>query len=439
MSTDSRNSYSTELPNLEEVKSKGSLFAKGQGHYEVKVISIPDETKSEKSEEREKWAHSFDFILSAMGYSVGLGNIWRFPYKMHQNGQGAFLIPYFIMLLGMGIPIFFLEFVLGQYSAQGPIKVFGRLSPIFKGLGFSMLCMTCLVAIYYNVILAWTFIYMFAGFQSNLPWTSQGEVYGLTDSENYFHEEVVGLSNGTTTWSDYGTMQWKLVLSLFAAWSLVCVSTFWGMRTSGRIIYFTVLYPIFVMIILTIVGLSTFEDSGSGLREFMTPNMTTLGDYKVRVNLEIKQFCHFNSYFDDKVWQEAATQMFYSLGPGFGSLITLSSYNRFNNNILRDTLIIVVGDTLHSVLAGCMVFTFLGGIAKRKNVSVLEVVQNGPALTFVVLMEALSEIGPVPQLLSFMFTLMLLVLGLDSVIAYSETLVTALTDNSKILQKNRSK
>ena len=131
--------------------------------------------------------------------------------------------------------------------------------------------------------------------------------------------------------------------------------------------------------------------------------------------------------------------MFYSLGPGFGSLITLSSYNRFNNNILRDTLIIVVGDTLHSVLAGCMVFTFLGGIAKSKNVSVLEVVQNGPALTFVVLMEALSEIGPVPQLLSFMFTLMLLVLGLDSVIAYSETLVTALTDNSKILQKNRSK
>ena len=131
--------------------------------------------------------------------------------------------------------------------------------------------------------------------------------------------------------------------------------------------------------------------------------------------------------------------MFYSLGPGFGSLITLSSYNRFNNNILRDTLIIVVGDTLHSVLAGCMVFTFLGGIAKRKNVSVLEVVQNGPALTFVVLMEALSEIGPVPQLLSFMFTLMLLVLGLDSVIAYTETLVTALTDNSKILQSNRSK
>ena len=122
-----------------------------------------------------------------------------------------------------------------------------------------------------------------------------------------------------------------------------------------------------------------------------------------------------NSYFIEKVWQEAATQMFYSLGPGFGSLITLSSYNRFNNNILRDTLIIVVGDTLHSVLAGCMVFTFLGGIAKSKNVSVLEVVQNGPALTFVVLMEALSEIGPVPQLLSFMFTLMLLVLGLDSV------------------------
>merc|ERR1711976_969564 len=96
---------------------------------------------------------------------------------------------------------------------------------------------------------------------------------------------------------------------------------------------------------------------------------------------------------DFKVWQEAATQMFYSLGPGFGSLITLSSYNRFNNDILRDAIIIVVGDTLHSLLAGCMVFTFLGGIAGKWGESVFDVVQDGPALVFEVLMEALSEIG----------------------------------------------
>ena len=131
--------------------------------------------------------------------------------------------------------------------------------------------------------------------------------------------------------------------------------------------------------------------------------------------------------------------MFYSLGPGFGSLITLSSYNRFNNNILRDTILIVIGDVLHSLVAGCMVFTFLGGLAKKWDKDVLEVVQDGPALIFVVLMEALSEVGPVPQILTFMFSLMLLVLGLDSVTAMNETLISALMDHFQSLKKNRSK
>ena len=131
--------------------------------------------------------------------------------------------------------------------------------------------------------------------------------------------------------------------------------------------------------------------------------------------------------------------MFYSLGPGFGSLITLSSYNRFNNNILRDTILIVIGDVLHSLIAGCMVFTFLGGLAKKWHTDVLKVIQDGPALIFVVLMEALSEIGPVPQILSFMFSLMLLVLGLDSVTAMNETLISALMDHFQPLRKHRSK
>ena len=131
--------------------------------------------------------------------------------------------------------------------------------------------------------------------------------------------------------------------------------------------------------------------------------------------------------------------MFYSLGPGFGSLITLSSYNRFNNNILRDAILIVIGDVLHSLIAGCMVFTFLGGLAKKWDMDVLKVIQDGPALIFVVLMEALSEIGPVPQILSFMFSLMLLVLGLDSVTAMNETLISALMDHFQPLRKHRSK
>ena len=289
-------SSSSEWPNFQAIQRQGSLLAKGEGNYFVRKVSIPEDKDLKEVETRETWAHSLDFILSAMGYSVGLGNVWRFPYKMHQNGQGAFLIPYFIMLLVLGVPLVFLEFVLGQYSAKGPGKVFGRLSPLFKGLGLSMLAMTSLNAIYYNMVLAWTLIYMFAGFQPNLPWACENGTYAMNEARIFFEQEVVGITEDVT-WSNYGTPQWKLVLSLFGAWSIVCICSVWGMKVLGKIIYFTVLYPMFVFIILTIVGLSTFEDSGRGLREFMTPNMTMLGDFKVRDNINKKRFLKIQSSY----------------------------------------------------------------------------------------------------------------------------------------------
>ncbi len=138
-------------------------------NYEVKRIEIPDDYGPE---ERGTWGNQCDFFLSALGYAVGLGNVWRFPYVAYENGGGSFLIPYTIMLLICGLPMFFMELVLGQYSGCGPTRLFGRMAPVFKGLGFAMIGVTFYVAIYYNMIIAWTLFYMFAGFRSVLPWSA---------------------------------------------------------------------------------------------------------------------------------------------------------------------------------------------------------------------------------------------------------------------------
>ena len=119
-----------------------------------KVVSI-DETAKEATvpikdsdePERPQWDNQCEFILSAVGYAVGLGNVWRFPYLAYSNGGGTFLIPYAIMLFSAGLPLFFMELSLGQYSGQGPTRVFRRLAPALKSLGFSMLCITFYVAI----------------------------------------------------------------------------------------------------------------------------------------------------------------------------------------------------------------------------------------------------------------------------------------------------
>lgn len=86
----------------------------------------------DENEERGNWTGRCDFVLAMLGFSVGLGNVWRFPYLCYQNGGGAFLIPYTICLLFVGIPMFFLEISLAQFCSNGPMTCW-QFAPLFKG------------------------------------------------------------------------------------------------------------------------------------------------------------------------------------------------------------------------------------------------------------------------------------------------------------------
>jgi SNF family Na+-dependent transporter len=87
------------------------------------ITNVSGDKKEKMNPERQSWGNKVEFLLSMVGYAVGLGNIWRFPYLCYKNGGGAFLIPYIICLFLCGLPIFFFEVALGQFCSQGPIKV----------------------------------------------------------------------------------------------------------------------------------------------------------------------------------------------------------------------------------------------------------------------------------------------------------------------------
>lgn len=84
--------------------------------------------------ERGNWSRPIEFILSCLNYAVGLGNVWRFPHLAFRNGGGAFLVPYLLMVFIIGIPIFFAELFVGQYSGLGPIKAYSFIAPLFTGM-----------------------------------------------------------------------------------------------------------------------------------------------------------------------------------------------------------------------------------------------------------------------------------------------------------------
>lgn len=131
----------------------------------------------EPEEERDSWDSKLTFLLATIGYAVGLGNVWRFPYLAQKNGGGAFLIPYFVMLAIEGIPIFYLELAIGQRLRKGAIGVWNQVSPYLGGIGISSAIVSFNVALYYNTIIAWCLFYFVQSFNSELPWSECPKIH----------------------------------------------------------------------------------------------------------------------------------------------------------------------------------------------------------------------------------------------------------------------
>lgn len=128
-----------------------------------------DRVNNNQQPERENWGKGIEFLMSCIAMSVGLGNVWRFPFTALENGGGAFLLPYIIVLLVIGRPLYYLEMVLGQFSSKSSIKVY-NISPVFRGAGYGQFVAIFLVSTYYASIMALIGRYLFDSFKSPLPW-----------------------------------------------------------------------------------------------------------------------------------------------------------------------------------------------------------------------------------------------------------------------------
>ncbi|RXN30007.1 sodium- and chloride-dependent GABA transporter ine-like isoform X1 [Labeo rohita] len=126
----------------------------------------------QSTEPRETWGRRLEFVLASIGYAVGLGNVWRFPYLCYRSGGGAFLIPYLIMLFLCGIPLLFMEFTVGQYTRLGPVHAVAKICPLFKGVGLATVVISYVLCTYYNVLMTWALYYLLHSFSSSLPWQS---------------------------------------------------------------------------------------------------------------------------------------------------------------------------------------------------------------------------------------------------------------------------
>lgn len=132
-------------------------------------------------EKRPNWNNRIEFLLACVGYSVGLGNVWRFGYLCSKSGGGAFLIPYFINLIIVAVPLMYMEFSVGQFTRRGPIGAMSKICPFFKGTGIATVVISFFLTTYYVVIIGWDLYFLFSSFASEVPWKKCNNSWNTKD------------------------------------------------------------------------------------------------------------------------------------------------------------------------------------------------------------------------------------------------------------------
>uniref|UniRef100_A0A9L0ID18 Transporter n=1 Tax=Equus asinus TaxID=9793 RepID=A0A9L0ID18_EQUAS len=366
--------------------------------YKQSVLNVAGEAGGKQkaveeeldAEDRPAWNSKLQYILAQIGFSVGLGNIWRFPYLCQKNGGGAYLVPYLVLLIIIGIPLFFLELAVGQRIRRGSIGVWHYVCPRLGGIGFSS-CIVCLfVGLYYNVIIGWSIFYFFKSFQYPLPWSEcpvirngtmavvEAECEKSSATTYFWYREALDISNSI---SESGGLNWKMTLCLLVAWSIVGMAVVKGIQSSGKVgavsegaleasvggstpiseradqpgpthllpalqVPFSSLFPYVVLACFLVRGL-LLRGAIDGILHMFTPKLDKM--------------------LDPQVWREAATQVFFALGLGFGGVIAFSSYNKQDNNCHFDAALVSFINFFTSVLATLVVFAVLGFKANIMN------------------------------------------------------------------------
>ena len=226
---------------------------------------------------RDFWGSQFEFFLAAFGLSSGLSCVLNFPFLAYHNGRGAFLVAYGILLVVVGLPIYFMEVSLGQFAQLGPLQVWKSMLPLGRGVGLAMCVLSLIFALHYNVIMGYSLRYIFASFAETLPWTDCSPADDLnckTSSKQYWQNDVLNISQAPSVFTNgsqlifpnasIGDIKWDLSLTLLLAWIFVFACLSRSIRSLGKVLYVTATLPYAILVALLVRAL-LLETANDGI------------------------------------------------------------------------------------------------------------------------------------------------------------------------------
>jgi neurotransmitter:Na+ symporter, NSS family len=327
---------------------------------------------------RGQWSSTAGFILAASGSAIGLGNIWRFPYIVGENGGGAFVFLYIIFVIIIGLPYMLAELSLGRNAQKNPV---GAINTIKKGSAWRLVGLLGVltgigILSFYGVIAGWTFGYIFK--------TAFGQAYGF---EQFVADPLI-------------------VIILFAFFMMLTTSIVYGGIEGGIEKWSKILMPLLLLLLIALIIYSnTLDGSGKGLSFYLIPDLSKI---------------------TGKTVLAALGQSFFSLSLGMGLMITYGSYISKKENIMTSAIYICIFDTMIAIMAGLIIFPALFAMGQNPA--------EGAALVFVVFPKLFVQM-PGGTIVGAIFFVLLSIAALTSTISLLEVPVSFLVDEKKVSRK----
>jgi NSS family neurotransmitter:Na+ symporter len=328
--------------------------------------------------DRGQWSSKVGFIFAAAGSAIGLGNIWRFPYIVGENGGGAFVLLYILFVLIIGLPYMFGELALGRSVQKNPVGAIEaiRSGSKWKSVGYLGVLTGAGILSFYGVIAGWTVGYIFKM---------------ATASPGGFGEFI---SNPL------------MVVPLFAGFILLTALIVYGGVEGGIERWSKILMPVLFVIMLGIIIYTiTLEGAEKGLLFYLTPDFSKV---------------------TGKTLLAALGQAFFSLSLGMGLMITYGSYVSKKENIVTSAFFISIFDTLIALMAGLIIFPALFAMGEDPAA--------GPSLVFVIFPKLFAQM-PGGYIVGAFFFLLLSIAALTSTISLLEVPVAYFVDEKKVNRK----
>ena len=336
---------------------------------------------------RDSFSGQFGIIAAAAGSAIGLGNIWRFPYVLGENGGAAFLLIYLLFVLILGVPVMISEFAIGRKAQLNVIGAFKKVAPrsYWYIIGIMGVGAAFFILSFYAVVAGWTLEYTFLALKNDFV--------GKTP------DQVLELYNNLTS----GNCTSIIVILIFLVLTSIIVS--FGIK-KGIERYSKILMPILlVIIVLLCVRSLTLDGAAEGLKFLFKPDFSKI---------------------TGKTTLSALGQAFFSLSLGMGVMATYGSYIKKKESLGITAVSISLSDTLIAILAGVAIFpaVFAFGIEPA----------HGPGLVFVTLPGIFNQmVGG--YFFSVAFFILLVIAALTSAISLLEVVVAYFTEELKIKRK----